>query len=181
MLFGPRSFSNMALQSAVELLFVFVERFNITTVCRPAHPFWFGRQVPFVRIEVTNQPRLDPLPSELCPRRRILKLGVVGDLPTPGLPAAELTGSGRFPENGRTSTGCGAKEEPLMSSEVATPSDQSDELRETINNRYFKPGLVRIGHVGRYYTPPDLSPIWVAPPDAMYANVVAELDVALSS
>jgi hypothetical protein len=42
-------------------------------------------------------------------------------------------------------------------------------------NLYTKPGMIRIGHVGSYKAACDLSPIRVAPRNALCANITAEL------
>jgi len=105
---------------------------------------------------------------------------MVGDLPTPALPAAEPIGTRRFPEDSRKSMRRRALEEPLTSAEVARASDQGDLLQEAVNGHYSKPTLVWISHVSGNDAASDLSLIRVAPGDTAGTNIGAELDEALS-
>ena len=104
----------------------------------------------------------------------IQKLRCVGDLPSPSLPTAELAGSRRLPENSRQTTSRGTKEKPLAAAEVARARDQGYLLYE-LANRYPKPSVVRVGHIGGDYAARE-----VTPGDTPRADVRSKLDQAPS-
>jgi hypothetical protein len=79
--------------------FVGVEFLLIAIVGAPTHPFWLWGKFPFVRIEIGNQSRFNLGFASMSAIVPIQKLGSVGDLSAPSLPAAETSGARRFPQN----------------------------------------------------------------------------------
>ena len=79
--------------SWLKTLFIRIELFDIAIIRAPAHPFWFGRQIPFVGIEIGNQAGFDLGLTNVSTIVGISKLRGVSDLPAPSLTAAEAVGS----------------------------------------------------------------------------------------
>ena len=68
---------------------------RIAIVRRPSHPFRLWWKIPFLRIEVSYQPGLDPRFSSVSATCWVIELGFVGDLSAPGLSVAKPSNQSR--------------------------------------------------------------------------------------
>src|SRR6266404_7683023 len=97
---------------------------GIAIIRSPPHPFWLRWKIPFIRIEVGNESRLDPSFPSVSPVCGIVELGLVGDLPAPGLSAAESRRAIWLPEHRHGAVSDRAHEVPLPTSEMSGPPNE---------------------------------------------------------
>jgi hypothetical protein len=111
--------------------FVSVKSRHVLIVGRPAHPFRFRRQVPFIGIKIGNQSRFNFSFANVSTIVRIRKLRGISDLSPPCLAAAEACRAGGHPNDRTASVHDRAHEIPLMATKMTRSWHEEDRLIQT--------------------------------------------------
>jgi hypothetical protein len=164
----------------IQNVFVTVVSVRIAIVRRPSHPFRLWRKIPFIRIEVSYQLRLDPRLSSVSPTRGVVELGLVSDLPAPGLPTAESRRAIWLPKHRDGTVSDRAHEIPLPTTEMSGARNENDPLIKAAELA-TKPAFVFAAHIGANVAAGNFAPVRVRLPNSSYANVRAVLYEFLSS
>jgi len=88
----------------------------------------------------------------------IVELGLVGDLPTPGLPTAESRRAVRLPKNGHGTIHDRAHEVPLPATEMPGAREENDPLIEAAELD-AKPASVFATHAGANRAGGNFAPV----------------------
>jgi hypothetical protein len=177
--FISKEFCRKSGAAIVENSLIPVKLFGLPVVGRPPHPFRLRRQIPFVWIEFANQPGLDPRYSRVSPVRGVVELGLIGDLPPPGLAAAKSRRAIWLPKHRHGTVSDWAHEVPLPTTEVSRSVKKDYPLVEA-SKLNTKPTLVLSAHVRGYKADGNFAPIRMRPFDSTSANVRAVSDKSLS-
>jgi hypothetical protein len=164
----------------IQNLFVVIVSVRIATVRGPPHPFRLWWKIPFIRVEVSYQSRLDPRFSSVSAVCRIVELGLIGDLPAPSLSAAKSRRSIWLPKHRHGAVSDRAHEVPLPATEMSGARKENDPLIE-VSELDAKPALMRAAHVGANSAGGNFAPIRMSPPDSTKPDVCATSDESLSS
>ena len=164
----------------IQNVFVTVVSVRIAIVRRPSHPFRLWRKIPFIRIEVSYQLRLDPRLSSVSPTRGVVELGLVSDLPAPGLSAAKSRSAVWLPKHRHGTVSDRAHKVPLPTTEMSRSRNEDDPLIKA-TKLDTKPSLVVSAHVRGNTAGGNFAPIRMRPPYSTKTDVCAAPDEILSS
>ena len=119
--------------SVFECRLIGIVTLHVTIIGAPTHPLRFRWQIPFVRIEIPNQPRSDFCLTQMGSIVGIGELGGVSDPPwSPFLPATKPICARRQPNHRAIAVHHGTDEIPLMSPEVTWSWNKNDPLVQTL-------------------------------------------------
>ena len=115
--------------------------------------------------------------SAVC---RVVELGLVGDLPAPGLSAAESRRAIWLPEHRHGAVSDRAHKVPLLTAEMPGAREEDDTLIEAAELD-TKPAFVFAAHVGANGAGGNFAPVRMRPPNSTKTDVCAASDESLSS
>ena len=112
----------------------------------PSHPFWLGRQPPFVRIKIGNQSGLDLRFPAMSTIIGVEKLRSIGRSSSPCSPAARASRARRSPQDRSATVHHRADEVPLVAPKPSWSGNEEYRLLR-VTHLDTEPPFVRTYHV----------------------------------